>query len=153
MTGLTLVALVQASILMSTTTNSYSTARKDCRRTGRPMIVLVGADWCPACVEMKNDVVPKLKQRGLLRKVAFAEVDLDHQKKLGRQLTDGGPIPQVIMYRKTRKGWRRRRLIGGQSVKTVVVFIEEGIRLTEKTKESESPQKKPRPEPQPNRTT
>ena len=158
MTGLTLVAIVQASIIMTTNTNSYSDARKDSDTTGRPMIVLVGAEWCPACVEMKNNVIPKMKRGGLLRKVAFAVVDLDRQKKLGRELTGGGPIPQIIMYRKTREGWRRRRLIGGQSVKTLSAFIEEGVRLgkeSEKTKpqEKDKPEAKAQPSPKPHRTT
>lgn len=140
MTGLTLAAVLQASILM-TGADSYGAAHKVTTKTGRPMIVLVGADWCPACVEMKNKVVPKVKRRGLLRKVAFAVVNLDRQRKLGRQLTGGGPIPQLVMYRKTSNGWRRRRLVGGQSVKNVSKFIEEGIRLDEEAKQSDSKQK------------
>ena len=136
MTGLTLAAMLHASILMTTsasgTQNAYNLARKECNDTGRPMIVLVGAKWCPACVDMKDHVVPKLRKRGLLRKVAFALVDLDRQKKLGHRLIQGGPIPQLIMYRKTKSGWRRQQLIGGQSVETAAAFIQEGIRLKEK---------------------
>ena len=115
MTGLTLATVLQASILM-TGADSYTTAHKVTTKTGRPMVVLVGADWCAACVEMEKKVVPKVRRRGLLRRVAFAVVNLDRQKKLGRQLTGGGPIPQLVMYRKTSKGWRRRRLVGGQGM-------------------------------------
>jgi len=150
-TGLTLAVVLQASLLLptTTTTTSYTAARKACDKTGRPMIVLVGADWCPACVEMKNNIIPKIRRRGLLRRVAFAEVNVDHHQKLGRELTDGGPIPQVVMYRKTRKGWLRRRLIGGQSAETVSAFIEEGIRLNQEAKKAKLEEAKTQPLPEP----
>lgn len=137
MNGLMLAAVLQASMVV-TAADSYTAAHKETSKTGRPMIVLVGADWCPACVEMKNKVIPRIERRGLLRSVAFAVVNLDRQKKLGRELTGGGPIPQVIMFRKTSNGWRRRKLIGGQSAKTVSAFIEEGLRRDGKAKKSGS---------------
>ena len=65
----------------------------------------------------------------MLGRVAYAVVNLDRQNDLGRQLVAGGPIPQFIMYRKTREGWKRRRLVGGQSVETVEAFIKEGLEL------------------------
>jgi thioredoxin-like negative regulator of GroEL len=139
-TGLTLAVVLQTSILMNTATapDSYSAARTDSNRSGRPMVVLVGARWCPACVEMKDNVIPKVQRRGILRRVAFALVDVDRQQKLGRQLIADGPIPQVIMYRKTREGWRRRTLVGGQSVETLTAFIEDGIRRSEPAKKAPS---------------
>ncbi|MBN1589624.1 MAG: thioredoxin family protein [Pirellulales bacterium] len=147
MNVLLLAAVLQTSIV-SATADSYTAAHKEINKTGRPMIVLVGADWCPACVEMKNQVIPQVQRRGLLRKVAFAVVNLDRQKKLGRELTGGGPIPQVIMFRKTSDGWRRRKLIGGQSVQAVSTFIEEGIQLDRETKKSD-PDKNAKPAPKP----
>jgi thioredoxin-like negative regulator of GroEL len=98
------------------------------------MVILVGADWCPACQTMKNEVVPQVKRRGLLGRVAYAVVNLDRQKDLGQQLVADGPIPQFIMYRKTREGWKRRRLVGGQSAETVEAFIKEGLELDKNDK-------------------
>jgi hypothetical protein len=98
------------------------------------MVILVGADWCPACVAMKNETVPAAKQRGLLKKVAYAVVNLDRQKELAQQLMADGPIPQFIMYRKTRDGWLRKKLIGGQSVETIEAFINEGVAMDDKAK-------------------
>jgi len=100
------------------------------------MVVLVSADWCPACVAMKKQVIPQVTKRGLLKKVVYAVVNLDRERVLGRQLTGGGPIPQLIMFRKTTGGWKRRKLIGGQGVGTVENFIGEGIKLDESTKKS-----------------
>jgi thioredoxin-like negative regulator of GroEL len=102
------------------------------------MLVLVGAKWCPACVQMKNSVVPQLKKRGSLSQVAFAQVDIDQEHELGRQLVKGGAIPQLLMYRNTDAGWRVRRVIGGRSVQQVEDFIAEGIALDEATKKRET---------------
>jgi len=88
---------------------------------------------------MKDAVVPQLKKRGSLTEVSFAEVDIDREQKLGRQLTKGGPIPQLLMYRKTRLGWRLRRIIGGRSVEKVETFIAEGVALDKATKVQEAP--------------
>ena len=128
MTSLALATILQASII-AVGADDYAAARRETTDTGRPMVILVGADWCPACQTMKNEVVPQVKRRGLLGRVAYAVVNLDRQRNLGRQLVADGPIPQFIMYRKTREGWKRRRLVGGQNVETVEAFIKEGLEL------------------------
>jgi len=118
---------------------------RETTETGRPMVVMVSAEWCPACQTMKDKVIPEVKRRGLLGKVAFAIVNLDRERKLGRELTRGGPIPQLLMFRKTDEGWKLRRLVGGKSVNTVEHFIEEGIKLDEATKQAEKAKSKRSP--------
>lgn len=145
MSSLTLLAIVHAAMLAGGE-NSYADARKITAETGKPMIVLVGAKWCPACKVMKENVMPQIVRKGIFGRCVYTVVDLDEQKQLGHELTSGGPIPQLIMYRKTRDGWRRRRLIGGQSVNTVVKFIDDGIKASEADKspsdeKGESPDK------------
>ena len=95
------------------------------------MVVMVSAEWCGACQVMKREVVPQIKEKGLLKKVSFAIVDLDKQRKLGQTLTHGGPIPQLLMYRKAPDGWRLSRLIGRQSTSDVVSFIDRGLKRDE----------------------
>lgn len=135
-TGLTLSVAIQMALLGAspTTEASYARAHEMTAKTGRPLVVLVGAKWCPACVQMKNNVVPQLKRLGSLREVSYAEVDLDRDPELARLLTKGGPIPQLLMYRKTNMGWRLRRIIGGQSVENADRFISEGIALDRASK-------------------
>ena len=147
MASLTLMAVMHAVLLAGgqstpateTTGNresTYTEAHKVTSETGRPMLVLVSAKWCPACQTMKKSVMPQILRRGLLRRCVYTVVDLDEQKNLGHELTSGGPIPQLIMYRKTNDGWRRRKLIGGQSVNNVVKFIDQGIQLDKQEKET-----------------
>lgn len=135
MSSLSFLAILQASVI-AMGEKTYAEAHSETTRTGRPMVVLVSADWCPACVAMKKQVIPQVTKRGLLKKVVYAVVNLDRERVLGRQLTGGGPIPQLIMFRKTTGGWKRRKLIGGQGVGTVENFIGEGIKLDESTKKS-----------------
>lgn len=137
MMPLSLAALVQASIL-SMGAETYAEAYALTVQTGRPMLVLVGADWCAACKVMQHTILPQIRQRRALDKVSFAIVNLDQDRELGSQLTSNGPIPQLVMYRKAHDGWRRRRMIGCQSVEGVEAFINQGIQLDLADKEQQA---------------
>jgi hypothetical protein len=76
---------------------------------------------------MKQSTLPQVAQRGLLGKVAFAEVNSDQEGALANQLMEGGPIPQLIMYRKTADGWKRTSLIGSRSLGEVESFLQQGL--------------------------
>lgn len=136
MSSLIVVAVVQAAVLAGGQ-SSYSDAHKITTQTGKPMVVLVGAEWCPACKTMKDSVMPQVVRDGLFGRCVYTVVDLDEQQSLGRELTSGGPIPQLIMFRRTATGWSRRKLVGGQSVSTVVRFIDDGVQADEKEKEAQ----------------
>ncbi len=116
---------------------SYSAARQDTDKTGKPMVVMVSTDWCPPCQVMKRKILPRVRAHGLLRKVAFARVNPDKDAELANEITGGGPIPQLVMFRKTRKGWVRKTLVGGQSVETVEEFIKEGLASDKAEKRAE----------------
>ena len=139
--NLTMAALLQVSLTLAGAEaqnapeeGTYDWAHQQVTKTGEPMFILVGAKWCPACVKMKNQVVPVIKRRGLFRKCAYAYVDLDQEKRLGQELTARGPIPQMIMYRRTPKGWVQSKVIGGRSVEALESFINETIALDQKEK-------------------
>jgi hypothetical protein len=126
-TSLTLATIVYLPLLAGPAethvTETYADAHRKTVQNGQVMIVMVGADWCPACVQMANNVIPQIRKRGLFRRVAYAHVNLDQDRDLGAKLTAGGPIPQLIVYRRTPTGWFNRRLIGGQSVQAVEQLI------------------------------
>ncbi len=138
MTSLSLAVIVQVSLLASGE-KTYAEAHEQVLKSGQPMVVMVTADWCPACQTMKSTVIPQVRQRGLLRRVIFAIVNVDRDQELGRQLIANGPIPQLLMYRRTPDGWRLRRLVGGQSTTTVEEFINEGIELNDRTQKEATP--------------
>ena len=103
--------------------NSYAAAYQDTQDSGKPLVVLVGASWCPACQSMKTSTMPAVAAQGGLANVAFAYVNVDAQRDLANQLMEGGMIPQLVMYEKTSDGWKLNRLIGAQSIEAVESFI------------------------------
>ncbi|HET6884498.1 MAG TPA: thioredoxin family protein [Pirellulales bacterium] len=123
-------AMVQVSLL-TTGANTYADAHKQHVDTGRPMVLLVGAEWCPACVQMKNNIMPRVAKQGVLEKVAFAHVNTDRDGRVAKAVMQGGMIPQLIMYRKTPNGWRRHLLMGAQSPEKIQAFIKQGLALDE----------------------
>ena len=125
MTALAAAVILQAAVLA--TGQSYAQAHKTTQETGRPLLVMVGAAWCPACQEMKSSLIPQLRRRGILKKVSFTIIDTDRQGELADQIMSGGTIPQLIMYCKTDKGWVRRQLTGGQSVGGGERFIDQAV--------------------------
>jgi thioredoxin-like negative regulator of GroEL len=121
-TALTLSLLLQISAV-TTDGNHYAKAYDTMVSTGQPLVVLVGAEWCPACQQMKNSVIPQVKRQGGLDNVAFAYVNTDTDHNLAGKLMKGGSIPQLILYRKTATGWSREQLIGAHGADETKHFI------------------------------
>ena len=130
MSSLTAALFLHASLL-GAGGNTYADAHRETVETGKPLLVMVGADWCGPCQQMKKSILPQVGKHGLLNQVAFAHVNADQESELARKLTGGGPVPQLVMLRKTDDGWRKRKLIGGQSVDTVEKFIREAVTQNE----------------------
>lgn len=125
MMHLTLSVVLQAAAL-SAGGHDYAAAFKETEQTGRPLVVLIGADWCPGCRQMKYTTMPELEKKGGLRKVTFAYVNTDSQSQLAGKLMRGGSIPQLVKFYKTADGWKREQLTGAQSTSSVEAFIDVG---------------------------
>ena len=133
MTNLTLSILLQVSVLGASPqskADEYAQAYQQASAKGQPIMVLVGADWCPACVTMKSAVIPEIRRRGSLGKVAFATVNTDHQSQLANKLMTGGGIPQLIIFYQGENGWKRLQVNGSVSAETVESLINRGIAAT-----------------------
>ena len=125
MNSLVMIALCSAAVGASDG-ETYTDAHQASMKTGKPMLVMVSTEWCPACQVMKRRIMPQIRERGLLSRVAFASVNPDQDSELSQQLIGSGRIPELVMYRKTPRGWMRRVLVGSQTVETVEQFINEG---------------------------
>ena len=128
MTALTATLILHMSVV-SANPQSYADAQKASMESGKPLLVLVGAQWCHACVDMKSAVVPELQRRGAFNGVNFAQVDIDRQRSTAKELTNSGSIPQLILYRKaeTGTGWRKWEVTGLQTPEAVEQFIRNGM--------------------------
>ena len=133
MINLALAAMLQAGILAAEPVSSksealtYTEAYAQSQADDKPLVVLVGAEWCPACVTMKKSTIPQLAQNGIFKNVAFTMVDTDQHSEIAKQVMEGGSIPQLIMFHKTSDGWKRERLTGGQSASAILSFLRRGV--------------------------
>jgi len=126
MTGLTASVLLQA-MLLAPAAQPYSNAYHASLDSGKPLVVLVGADWCPACVTMKQQTIPTLEANGAFEGVEFSTINLDNNRPLAKKLMRGGTIPQLILFEKTATGWRRQQLTGLQTQATIKGMLQPAV--------------------------
>ncbi|HEY2840291.1 MAG TPA: thioredoxin family protein [Pirellulales bacterium] len=127
MTTISLAIVLHAAALATGAAPTYAEAHAQQKETGKPLVVLIGADWCPACQTMKNSALPQVQKRGALAKVSYAVVNTDQQGTLARQMMQGGSIPQLVMFRETADGWKRETLVGSQDPAAIEAFINRGL--------------------------
>lgn len=125
MAGLAAWLVVSATTLVGG--QPYGEAYQKSQTEDRPLLVLVGADWCPGCRTMKQNVLPRLTRSGKLEKVEFAMVDADREPELARKLMRGNSIPQLILFSRGADGWRRTQLTGARSDQEVGQFVQQGV--------------------------
>ena len=102
---------------------SYTPAYSEHMKNGRPMLVLVGAEWCPSCMVMKNIVMPKVFEKGSMKGVLYAVIDTDASPDLAKKLIGNASIPQLVFYCKEHGQPVRKQLSGAQSVESVELLV------------------------------
>ena len=96
--------------------SSYAKAYHRAQDENKPLVVLVGADWCHACQIMKNDTIEPMKKDGQLSDVVFTHVDHDADPELAEKLMGTAKtLPQLVVYTKGDSGWKRTAVGGVQS--------------------------------------
>jgi len=126
MLGLAIVLAVQ-QLAIGASPTSYAAALKDAEARNRPLVVLVGANWCPGCQTMKHRVLPRLAARGRLASVNYVVVDSDQQPQLASQLMRGNSIPQLIVFSRSESGWQRSQITGAASEQEVQSLIDRAV--------------------------
>jgi len=133
MAGLSLLIVLQQAVLAADL-SSYEVAFKESQARDKPLVVLVGATWCPGCQTMKQSVLPSLARRGGLKSVSYATVDADAQPALASQLMQGSTIPQLIVFSKKADGkWQREQITGAASEGAVRALIAKSLSAHEQT--------------------
>lgn len=126
MTAVGFFVLLQAAVV-GADAQTYTEALKAAQAGDQPLVVLVGAEWCPGCVTMKRNVLPAIIRRGKLRDVQFTMVDADDEPALARQLMRGNSIPQLIVFSRSGDGWQRQQLTGPKSEADVEAAIKHAV--------------------------
>lgn len=121
-----MMAAVMQAALMGVGEANYAEAYKQAE-TGKPLVVLIGTDWCPGCVTMKNRVIPQIEKNGTLAKVAFTQINTDQDRELAAQMMRGNSIPQLVIYHQTADGWMRQIMVGAKSVAEVERAINHAV--------------------------
>jgi thiol-disulfide isomerase/thioredoxin len=161
MTGITLAALLQVSLAVADMPKAtsapvatpYDQAMKSAE-SGKPILILIGADWCPYCKVVQRDVLPVLQERGLMEKVIYVYLDYDRDRQLVGKTLRGEIIPEMIMFRKTEGGWKRSDISGSYKVAEIEPFIKANLKEAElppaaKAEAAPAVDKKPVGEPAP----
>ena len=114
--------------------------------TQQPMVILVGAEWCPGCVVMKKrmkKILPELTREytrdnignipnavtsKLTFPVLYVEVDSDKEPELARKILTGNSIPQLIIYiPQPDDKWVSRTYKNVQSEEAIKVILRKAI--------------------------
>ena len=116
-----MVSLLMAFALTSATSGpqveqGYNAAYQQSVAQGKPLMVVVGAPWCPACNVLKDSTIKPLAESGELDGVSLAIINRDDDPELAKKLCKGDRmLPQIIVFSKEENGsWKRRNLRGYQ---------------------------------------
>lgn len=130
-----MVSVVLAILLSGVTSENshkdYESAYKEAVSAKKPLMVVIGADWCPACKVLKSTTIKPMVQTGELDQVSVALIDKDADPELVEKLTKGEKmLPQIIMFTQTDDGWQRRKLMGYQPKQPVRNLVRIATRET-----------------------
>ena len=132
-----MVSLLMAVVLASFTSETakdhdYKTAYKESVAKHKPLMVVVGAEWCMACNVLKDTTIKPMVETGELDQVSVAVVDRDEQPELAKQLTKGEKLlPQIIVFTKNAEGkWEREKLMGYQPMQPVRQLVRGAVLKT-----------------------
>jgi thiol:disulfide interchange protein len=129
MSGLTALIVLQHA-LFAANPATYQEALQDAQQHQRPLLVLVGAQWCPGCQTMKHQVFPSLARRGALKAVTFTTVDYDADSATAQQLMRVGTVPQLIVFSPLPSGkWHREQLVGETNEAEVQSLISRALKV------------------------
>jgi thiol-disulfide isomerase/thioredoxin len=132
MVGVSVLVVLQS--LLGAEPVSYHAAFKDAQAKERPLLVLVGAPWCPGCRTMKQTVLPNLAKRGGLDSVSFAAVDLEVEPEMANSLMRGNGLPQLIIFTKQSGGqWHREQITGSVGEPDVQALIARALAAQKET--------------------
>ena len=99
----------------------YATAYRTSMTTDRPLLILITTAQCPPCAAIKRDVLPVMLRSQSIQGVEFCQVDETYP--LFAPLLNGGPVPQLLLYRRVGPRWQVRQLVGYHTAEAVAYWI------------------------------
>ncbi len=115
--------ILNVSLLGATPQDPARQAYDRSVQTGRPLVFLFGANWCPACRVMKDRTLPVVEKNGGMRGVEYAYIDIDKRPDFAKRYLRGNSVPQLIRFDREGEKWKSQYLIGAQSPERVTQFL------------------------------
>lgn len=131
--SLCMVSVLLAIVLSGITSEDqlhqkYAAAYEQSLQQKKPLMVVVGAPWCPACNVLKESTIKPMAQTGELDSVSLAVINKDDDPELVQQLTKGEKmLPQIIVFTNDNGRWQRRKLLGFQPKQPVRSLIRKAL--------------------------
>ncbi|MDZ7618222.1 MAG: thioredoxin family protein [Patescibacteria group bacterium] len=119
-------AILTSSLLTAAPQNAAQEAYTRSMESGRPLVFLFGATWCPACRVMKDKTLPQVEQKGAMRGVEYAYIDIDDRPAYAKRYLRGNSVPQLIRFDREGERWKVQYLIGAQSPERITQFLATG---------------------------
>lgn len=106
----------------------YAQAYQDSVLTQKPLMVVVGVPWCPACNVLKDTTIKPMAQTGELDAVSLVVINKDDDPELVDQLTGGDKmLPQIIVFTQEDGRWQPRKLLGYQPKQPVRSLVRKAL--------------------------
>jgi len=109
---------------------SYEAAYQKAQEENKPLLIVVGADWCAACKTLKSQTIEPMQTSGKLQDVILTLVDKDSRPELAQQLMQGSSLPQLVVFAKGDDGWKKFSLSGIQSERRIQELLEKAASET-----------------------
>jgi thioredoxin-like negative regulator of GroEL len=109
--------LLLFSVLTSSQTDrpTYEAAYRQAQQEHKPLLILVGAEWCAACKTLKAQTIEPMQSSGKLENVIVTVVDKDLRPDLAEKLMDGKMLPQLVVFSEGAEGWKKFSVTGIQT--------------------------------------
>ena len=99
---------------------AYNVAMK----SGQPLVVVFGANWCGPCRKLKRDVLEPLMKSEKLDDFLVAYVDIGKNPEIYRKYFSGGmSVPAMVAFQKKPDGWEFKRRKGYQNQASFLGWI------------------------------
>jgi thioredoxin-related protein len=112
--------------------DSSATAMSAAKKSGKPVILVFSAAWCPPCQTMKRDVYPSEEVKAFHDKFVWAYIDIDDPRNESAATKYGvNSIPHIEFL--NAEGKQISKQIGGTSSKDFAKTLQSVLSKTNKS--------------------
>ena len=112
--------------------DSSATAMSAAKKSGKPVILVFSAAWCPPCQTMKRDVYPREEVKAFHDKFVWAYIDIDDPRNESAATKYGvNSIPHIEFL--NAEGKEISKQIGGTSSKDFAKTLQSVLSKTNKS--------------------